>query len=103
MSYKITSYLFTTKHISAIVMYKYDVWELKMHRTQIYFDEALFEELKRQANILGISLSAYIRDTLKKDLQEKKNKPHSTDFSEFAGMWKGRDTTQASLREEAWK
>ena len=52
-----------------------------MHRTQIYF-----EELKRQVNTLGVSLSAYIRDTLKKDLEEKK-----------------RDTTQASLREKAWK
>jgi len=43
-----------------------------MHRTQIYFEETLFEELKQQANTLGISLSAYIRDTLKKDLQNKK-------------------------------
>ena len=74
-----------------------------MHRTQIYFEETLFEELKQQANTLGISLSAYIRNTLKKDLQEKKNKPHSTDFGQFAGMWEGRDTTQASLREKAWK
>ena len=74
-----------------------------MHRTQIYFEESLFEELKSQANTLGISLSAYIRDTLKKDLQEKKNKPQSSDFSQFYGMWKGRDATQESLREQAWK
>jgi len=74
-----------------------------MHRTQIYFEESLFEELKSQANTLGISLSAYIRDTLKKDLQEKKNKPQSSDFSQFSGMWEGRDTTQESLREQAWK
>ena len=83
-------------------MYKYNVWELKMHRTQIYFEEALFEELKQQANTLGITLSAYIRNTLKKDLQEKKNKPSSTDFSQFVGMWEGRDITQTSLREKAW-
>jgi hypothetical protein len=74
-----------------------------MHRTQIYFEEPLFEELKAQANALGISLSAYIRNTLKKDLQEKKNKPQSNDFSQFAGMWEGRETTQETLREQAWK
>ncbi len=84
-------------------MYKYDVWESTMHRTQIYFEETLFEELKQQANQLGISLSAYIRDTLKKDLQEKKNKPNPTNFGEFAGMWEDRETTQASLRKQAWK
>jgi len=74
-----------------------------MHRTQIYFEEPLFEELKAQANALGISLSAYIRNTLKKDLQEKKNKPQSNDFSQFTGMWEGRETTQETLREQAWK
>ena len=74
-----------------------------MHRTQIYFEEPFFEELKRQANTLGISLSAYIRDTLKKDLDEKKKKPSSTDFSNFSGMWKNRDISQDSLREKAWK
>jgi len=74
-----------------------------MRRTQIYFEEPLFEEIKRQANALGISLSAYIRDTLKKDLEEKKKKPSSTDFSNFSGMWKDRDISQNSLREKAWK
>ena len=74
-----------------------------MHRTQIYFEEPLFEELKAQANALGLSLSAYIRETLKKDLQEKKNTPKPHDFSQFAGMWKGRDTTQETLRAQAWK
>jgi len=74
-----------------------------MHRTQIYFEEALFEELKRQANILGMSLSAYIRETLKKDLDNKKNKPSAPDFSNFSGMWEDRDITQESLREQAWK
>lgn len=74
-----------------------------MHRTQIYFDEPLFEELKRQANTLGVSLSAYIRETLKKDLEEKKKKPSSVDFSNFSGMWEDRDITQESLRTKAWK
>jgi len=74
-----------------------------MHRTQIYFDEALFEELRRQASALGLSLSAYIRDTLKKDLQERKKQPAKPDLESFAGMWKDRNITQESLREKAWK
>ena len=57
-----------------------------MHRRQIYFEEPLFEELKSQANALDVSLSAYIRDTLKKDLQNKKNKPKTNDFSQFADI-----------------
>jgi len=74
-----------------------------MHRTQIYFEEPFFEELKRQANTLGISLSAYIRETLKKDMEEKKKKPSSVDLSNFSGMWEDRDLTQESLRNKAWK
>ena len=74
-----------------------------MHRTQIYFEEPFFEELKRQANTLGISLSAYIRETLKKDMEEKKKKPSSVDLSNFSGMWEDRDISQDSLREQAWK
>jgi len=74
-----------------------------MHRTQIYFEEPLFEELKRQANIVGMSLSAYIRQTLKKDLDEKKKKPSSVDLSHFSGMWENREISQSSLRKKAWK
>lgn len=74
-----------------------------MHRTQIYFDESLFEELKGQANSLGLSLSAYIRKTLKKDLEEKKKKPQALDLSAFSGMWKDKDITQESIRKKAWK
>ena len=74
-----------------------------MHRTQIYFEEPFFEELKRQANTLGMSLSAYIRETLKKDMEEKKKKPSSVDLSNFSGMWEDRDITHESLRAKAWK
>ncbi len=74
-----------------------------MHRTQIYFEEPLFEELKQQANKLGMSLSAYIRETLKKNLEENRKKPSSVDLSNFSGMWEGREITQESLREKAWK
>ncbi len=74
-----------------------------MHRTQIYFDELLFEEIKRQANQMGISLSAYIRDVLKKELNHKKKKPEHIDLSNFSGMWRDREITQESLRKKAWK
>ena len=62
-----------------------------------------FEELKRQANILGIPLSVDVRDTLKKDLKEKKSRQEHVNFDQFSGMWKERTTTQGSLREKAWK
>ncbi len=74
-----------------------------MHKTQIYFEEPLFEELKQQASKLGMSLSSYIRETLKKHLEEHRQKPSSVDLSEFSGMWEGREITQESLREEAWR
>jgi len=77
--------------------------ESMMHRTQIYFEEPLFEALKRQANTLGISLSAYIRDVVRKDLEKQNKEPKKTDFSDFAGMWEERDITQESIRENAWK
>ena len=74
-----------------------------MHRIQIYFDESLFEELKSQANSLGLSLSAYIRKILQKDLEEKRKKLQSLDLSNFSGMWEDRDVTQESIRKKAWK
>jgi len=74
-----------------------------MHRTQIYFEETLFNEIKRQANTLGISLSAYIRDVVKKDLNSRKTKPTKLDLSNFSGMWEDRDINQERLREKAWK
>jgi len=74
-----------------------------MHKAQIYFEKTLFEEIKAQANILGLSMSAYVRDALKKDLQEKKKIKQKPDFSDFAGMWKDRDISQESIRKMAWK
>lgn len=74
-----------------------------MHRTQIYFEEDFFKEIKEQAKQLNISMSAYIRKTLKKDLEEKRNNPNNSNFAEFAGMWGDRDITQESIRKDAWK
>jgi len=74
-----------------------------MHRTQIYFEEQMFEELKQRASSLGLSLSAYIRDVLKKDLKSKKEGSGHVDLSEFAGMWKDREIDLQTIRKAAWK
>jgi len=74
-----------------------------MHRTQIYFEDAMFEELKSRAKSMGISLSAYIRNVLKDDLEKQKKEPEKLDFSEFAGMWSDSEITLDSIREKAWK
>jgi len=74
-----------------------------MQRTQIYFEESMLKELKQKANALGISLSAYIRDTLRKNLDNENKKPTKLNLSEFAGMWKGRVIDIQSIRDDAWK
>ena len=80
-------------------MYKGDI----MQRTQIYFEEHMLEEIKLKAKSMGISLSAYIRDTMQNDLNERKRSPKKLDFSEFSGMWKDSNITKESLRKKAWK
>ena len=72
-----------------------------MHRTQIYFEESLFEEIKKEALKRGESISAYIRNVMKKEMQSKRNK--KVDFNEIAGMWEGKDIDLHRLRELAWK
>lgn len=74
-----------------------------MHRTQIYFEESLFEAIKQKANSMNISVSAYIRETLKAELESQKLKAEPVDFSDFAGMWQDHEITQQSIREKAWK
>ena len=76
-----------------------------MQRTQIYFEELMLKELKQKAKSLDISLSAYIRDILKNnlDLEEKKHSPKKLDFSEFVGMWKDHDISLETIRKSAWK
>jgi hypothetical protein len=74
-----------------------------MHRTQIYFEEPLFDALKREAARVGVSLSAYIRDRLRQDIEQQHHTPSPSDFSEFAGMWRDRDIDQQTIRNDAWK
>ncbi len=75
-----------------------------MHRTQIYFEERMFERIRQRASSLGVSISAYIRETLKRDLEAYGDENEWKKISQFAGMWKDRDDiTVESLREKAWK
>ena len=39
-----------------------------MHRTQIYLQDALFDDLKARARGVGVSVSELIRRTLEKDI-----------------------------------
>jgi hypothetical protein len=55
------------------------------------------------AGKLNITVSAYIRDVLKKELAVQKELSQPVDFSEFSGMWKDQNITQESLRNKAWK
>ena len=41
-----------------------------MHRTQIYLQDALYDNLKMRARGVGISISELIRRTLEKDIQK---------------------------------
>ena len=59
-------------------MYKSDVGE-GMHRTQIYLDEHLVQEIKKVAKMQNITMSAFIRNVIKKELQKYKKK----DFVSF--------------------
>lgn len=74
-----------------------------MHRTQIYFEEVMFDELKQRARGVGVSISEYIRSLVQKDLQKQPPKPQKTDFDQFAGMWQERDISLESIREKAWR
>lgn len=83
-----------------LVMYKGAL----MHRTQIYFEESMFEQLRQRASGLGLSVSAFIRETLQKELDEEPQEHKRPDLSAFSGMWKDRDdVTLGSIREKAWK
>ncbi|WP_187647279.1 hypothetical protein [Nitrosophilus labii] len=72
-----------------------------MHRTQIYFEEELFEEIKKEAFKRGESISSYIRSVLKKEIKKKKNR--KINFNEIAGLWEDKNMDLISLRESAWK
>ncbi len=74
-----------------------------MHRTQIYFDEPLYEEIKKEAARQGLSMSAYIRQTLKKDLIRRKRVCIKSDIRKFSGLWGDREVDVSRLRKRAWR
>ncbi len=74
-----------------------------MHRTQIYFEDDLISEIKKAAQQTNLSMSAYIRNVLKKELANKQAAEEQLDFSAFAGIWQDRDINQEQLRNKAWK
>jgi hypothetical protein len=80
-------------------MYKNDVGE-QMHRTQIYFDEALFAQIKKAAAARGETISAWIRHAVTNELRRTRKR---VDFQSVKGIWKDRDIDLERLRKEAWR
>ncbi len=74
-----------------------------MHRTQIYFEDDLISDIKKAAQQTNLSMSAYIRNVLKKELAQLKAEQTKIDFSDFTGIWQDRDVDQEQLRSKAWK
>ena len=74
-----------------------------MHRTQLYFDKELYDDVKQMAKRMNITVSAYIRNVLRKELDLQEQRSELPDFSEFQGMWKDDEISQESLRSKAWK
>jgi len=87
-------------------MYDNDVCNLEginMHRTQIYFEDDLIIEIRKAAQQTDLSMSAYIRKVLKKELANKQAAEEQIDLSAFTGIWQDRDIDQEQLRAKAWK
>jgi len=74
-----------------------------MHRTQIYFEDDLISEIKKAAQQANLSMSAYIRNVLKKELANKQLAEQQIDLSAFTSIWQDRDIDQKQLRAKAWK
>jgi len=76
-----------------------------MHRTQIYFEQELFADIKQVAAQEGVSLSAYIRKVLRENIDEldAHKSENKIDVSIVAGMWQDSDITQQSIRSDAWR
>jgi len=50
-----------------------------MHRTQIYLQDTVYEQLKHKSKLIGVSISELIRTAVEKDL----NKSSSNDAKTF--------------------
>ena len=60
-----------------------------MRRTQIYLDDEIYEILKKESLMAGKSASQIIRESLKKNLLNKRNKI-SDAIDDSKGAWKDR-------------
>ncbi|NYT26748.1 hypothetical protein [Candidatus Thiodubiliella endoseptemdiera] len=72
-----------------------------MHRTQIYFEQDLFNQVKQMAVRKSQSTSAYIRDVLRTEI-EREATTNNIDVSDVLGMWSDYNISQKSLRSKAW-
>lgn len=64
-------------------------------------NEQLFDKLLWFLNRFtneGLEIITHTENT-----PDKPDKPNKTPLSEFSGMWEGRDISQESIREQAWK
>ena len=57
-----------------------------MKRTQIYLDEEIYKYLKEESKKTGKSISELIREKLKKEINQNKEKLLKT-LRETAGIW----------------
>ena len=69
---------------------------LNIHNEQL-FDKILWF-LNRFKND-GLEIITHYQDS---NISDKKE-PQEHKFSQFSGMWKDRDITQESIREQAWR
>jgi len=67
-----------------------------MHRIQIYLEEPFFEQIRMEANRMGLSISAYIRDVVQRDLTQKRSRQSSDDFPSLSAC--GRIVTLPSTQ-----
>ncbi len=63
-------------------------------------NEQLFEKISWLLNAFKSEGLKIISHNKTSNINKEKSK---NQFSEFSGMWKDRDITQESIREEAWK
>lgn len=58
----------------------YIIGDYPIHRAQIYFEVGFFESIKKQAKTMNLSFSAYIHNTVKKDLDVHNKPPQAIDY-----------------------
>jgi len=70
-----------------------------VHRAQIYFEQDLFQQIKQISAQNSQSMSAYIREVLRSEIERKKATT-AIDVSGVSGMWGDYDISQKTLRDK---